>query len=101
MTQAPREAASNSSNSVATGCAVIMTVITAEDGVPGPIHRSSREIMLAKVVSKRTEPAARVALRRAVVVVDAVVHHDVTSAAISAGGEVVARHDVLAARMAR
>lgn len=100
MTQTPREAASHSSNSVATGCVVIMTVITVEDGVPGPIQRSSREIMLAKVVSKRKELAAK-ALRRAVVVVDAVVHHDVTSAAISAGEEVVVRHDVLGARMAR
>jgi len=100
MTQTPKEAASHSS-SVAIGCVVIMTVITVEDGVPGPIQRSSREIMLAKVVSKRKGLAAKVAFHRAVVVVDAVVHHDVTSAAISAGGEVVVRHDVLAARMAR
>jgi len=77
-----------------------MTVIIAEDVVPGPLQASNKEKMLAKVVNQRKE-TARVALRRAVVVADVVDRHGVTSVAISAEEEAVGRHDALAARMAR
>ena len=85
-------------NSVAIGCGAIMTAITAEDGVPGPLLHS-RERTLARAANRWKE-TARV-LRRAVEVVDAAVRHDVTSVVISAEEEVAVRHDVLAARMAR
>jgi len=101
MTQMrPMAAANHSSSNAAIGCDVIMTVIFAEDVVPGPLQASNKEKMLAKVVNQRKE-TARVALRRAVVVADVVDRHGATSVAISAEEEAVGRHDALAARMAR
>lgn len=74
-----------------------MTVITAEDGVPGPLPRKEK----APRVVNRWKETERVISRRAVAVVDVVVRHDVTSAVISAEEEVVVRYDVLAVRMAK